>query len=223
MKKSILTLFAALSLGVGAQGQQDATQKSPVDSVVTVTPPTAQKTQADTLPRLDPAVESVFKGMGLELRTMIYPTPDAINFFVHPDDALRLPKDIIMAVFQDKPEDASPNGNNTLLVPEYLFAKGDTAGAVAKIFRGDCSVIFFKNDGSNVLSKENMLGYSIVEETEITAKSPLTETTRIVMIMPDRKYTAWFQSDGKETWVSKPRLEKQTKEPRTPRAIVPGQ
>jgi glucose/arabinose dehydrogenase len=220
MKKALLTLLTAFALSASAQTPAETTQKNAApDTTVTITPPAAQQAQSDTL-RLDPGIESVFKNMGLELRTIMHVSPEGVNFFIHPDDALRMPDNIIMAVFQDKPEEALPKGNNQLLVPEDLIHKGDTATAVAKIFRADCSVIFFKNDGSNKLTKENMLGYSIVEEAEISAKSPVTGALRSVLIMPDRKYSAWFTSDGTQTEVSKPRVEKQKKEPRQERVTL---
>lgn len=157
-------------------------------------------------PAMDADVASIFQGMGLEQVDTRPSGIDKTKFFVLPDDALRMPKNVIVVVMQPTPAaDAIPRAKGALLIPDELEMTDSTA-QIEKVIRGSCSAAFFKNDGTGKLSRENLLGYSIVDGDKFLVESQdsLTVTDRIVyMAQTGDKYRARFYTDGHEVEVDR--------------------
>lgn len=163
-------------------------------------------TRAPKTPAMEADVASIFQGMGLEQVDTRPSGTDKTKFFVLPDDALRLPKDVIIVVMQPTPEaDTIPRAKGALLIPDELEMTDSTA-LVEKVIRGSCSAAFFKNDGTGKLSRENLLGYSIVDGNKflVESRDPLTVTDRIVyMAQTGDKYRARFYTDGQDVEIDR--------------------
>lgn len=204
MKKGLLKLFFIASILGGYANNLQAQTSMSSDTAKTGQTDTPPDTLRLPAQNLDNDMASFFQRLGLEPVVTRPSGKNNAGYFLHPNDVLELPKNVALVVFQNTPaEDSTMRNTGNLLIPDGM----DDTASPAEIIRATGSVAFFRVDSaSSKLTRENLIGYSIVTDWNYGNDNTTVSRREVYMLSTHRNYSARFTTDGNLVEVDKVKM-----------------